>query len=318
MPAQAQAQTGRLPASEVEGPLSLAEICSFKQNGFLILRGCLDLATVDGWREDFWSHIRLTFPDFQVENASTWPKSAVIPGGFSVPFGAHPAMQAIVQQLAGNKLKGGGGGVLVNWPNTELDPADWRPSAAGHVDGYGPGGWSGGFQLAATTYLADVDHKGGGFTFWPKSHLAVHRYFCEHPHEIDGSFYAREDWDAQGWGLMYKGEGADFVGEATEFLGQRGDVVLWHNFTCHTGSTNCTPGRPRLGIFSRWHNSDMHMGPPNNVEPPDFEPLDSRLRKVRAPCMGTKMVFRLVQRPTRVGLCCRACARAMLTRGRGA
>ena len=81
---------------------------------------------------------------------------------------------------------------------------------------------------------------------------------------------------------MYDGEeygaGLD-VGEATEFIGDKGDVILWHNFTCHTGSTNVRKAKPRMGIFSRWHHVDMHMGPPNNVEPPDFEPLDSPLRK---------------------------------------
>lgn len=34
-----------------------------------------------------------------------------------------------------------------------------------------------------------------------------------------------------------------------------------------------------MGIFSRWHNVEMHMGPPSNIEPPDFEPLDSPLRQ---------------------------------------
>ena len=81
---------------------------------------------------------------------------------------------------------------------------------------------------------------------------------------------------------MYEGEeyahGLD-VGGATEFTGARGDIILWHNFMCHTGSTNVRKGKPRMGIFSRWQNTEMHLGPPNNVEPPDFEPLDSPLRK---------------------------------------
>jgi hypothetical protein len=39
------------------------------------------------------------------------------------------------------------------------------------VDGYGPGGWSGGFSLAATTYLDESTHGGGCFTFWPRCPL---------------------------------------------------------------------------------------------------------------------------------------------------
>ena len=42
----------------------------------------------------------------------------------------------------------------------------------------------------------------------------------------------------------------------------------WHNFLCHGGSTNARSS-PRLGVFSRWQHTDMHLSPP--VEPPDFE-----------------------------------------------
>ena len=76
-------------------------------------------------------------------------------------------MQAVVKQLGAGKLAGGGGGVLVNWPQPGAPPdvsealKSWSPSAQGHVDGYGPGGWSGGFTLAATTYLEDVEPGGG-------------------------------------------------------------------------------------------------------------------------------------------------------------
>ena len=102
----------------------------------------------------------------------------------------------MVEQLGAGKLGGGGGSaVLVNWPQAGSDPEpemalkSWHPSGQGRVDGYGPGGSSGGFQLAATTSLEDVEHGGGGFTFRPRSHMAVHRFFLKRPELINGSFY---------------------------------------------------------------------------------------------------------------------------------
>ena len=252
------------------GPLSPAEIALFKAEGYLILRSFLPVADVDSWRGEFWQHIRNQFPKFDPEDDSTWPDTKVIPGGFSVPFGKHPKMVAVAEQLGGGNFGGGGGGVLVNWPQ-EGAAADankalegWSPSAAGHVDGYGPGGWSGGFSLAATTYLADVEHGGGGFTFWPRSHRAVHKYFLQRPAEIDGSFYIREDWDQKAWSMFYdqplEGDSWDFEpGPATEFTGQVGDVVLWHNFMCHTGSTNVRKGTKATSALYIAHQHE-HYG----------------------------------------------------------
>ena len=160
-----------------DGPLSASQIGAFKAEGYLILRGFLPLEDVDGWRESFWAHIQAQFPGFVPEDDRSWPDTKVIPGGFSVPFGAHPKMQAVVAQLGAGKLAGGGGGVLVNWPQGDA-PADteealksWSPSAQGHVDGYGPGGWSGGFTLAATTYLENVEPGGGEWHLLRKEQL---------------------------------------------------------------------------------------------------------------------------------------------------
>ena len=61
------------------------------------------------------------------------------------------------------------------------------------VHRYGPGGWSGGFTIAATTYLDDVQPGGGCFYFFPNSHRAVHQFFLRNPEQIDGSFYIRQD-----------------------------------------------------------------------------------------------------------------------------
>jgi hypothetical protein len=265
--------------------LSEQQVAQFKDEGFLLLRGWLDPAEVARWREDYWAHIRDSHPSFDPDDESTWPTPADIRGGYSAPLGEHPKVVVVVEQLGAGKLASNGAGMNVRWPESSAaggssssSPEQWKPPAQGHIDGYGPGGWSGGFSLAATTYLEDVEHAGGCFTYWPRSHKAVHQFFLRHPEQIDGSFYVREDWDSKGWRMMYEDPslGDWDVGEATEFVGRVGDVIFWHNFLVHTGSSNMRRGAPRLGLFSRWHHAEMKQ--PTAIQPPDFEPLDSPRR----------------------------------------
>ena len=144
-----------------------------------------------------------------------------------------------------------GGSMLVHWPRSE---GHWDMPATGHIDGYGPGGWSGGFMLGATAYLEDVEDEGGGFVYWPQSHITTHQYFLENPSHIDGSFTEREDWKDRSWGIF-----SDLSPQGPEqFTAQAGDVIFWHCFLCHTGSTNIQR-RPRLGLFSRWHHTDREQ-----------------------------------------------------------
>ena len=139
--------------------------------------------------------------------------------------------------------------MLVKWPGPE--GSAWKMPDSGHMDGYGPGGWSGGFMLGATTYMDDVEPGGGGFVYWPRSHEPVQAYFREHPEQIDGSFRDRDDWEERQWGL-FSDQSPD---QPVEFTGRAGDVILWHCVLCHTGSPNVRT-RPRLGVFARWHRTD--------------------------------------------------------------
>ena len=121
---------------------------------------------------------------------------------------AHPRLAAAVVQLGGGRLVENRhtSNNAARWPaaGAGADPAAWRGPAEGHIDGYGPGGWSGGFTLGMTTLLSDVRHAGGAFIVWPRSHRAVHRYFLAHPEQIDGSFQASQGWG--GWGSLYRDE----------------------------------------------------------------------------------------------------------------
>ena len=86
----------------------------------------------------------------------------------------------------------------------------WRQD--GFAKARGPGL---GFMLGATTYLYDVQHRGGGFCFWPRTHVPAWRYFADHQEMIEEG-----------------GKFEEVVGGAPqpiEFTGEAGDCVLWHN-----------------------------------------------------------------------------------------
>ena len=104
-------------------------------------------------------------------------------------------MQKVIEQLGGDQFAGGGGSPLVKWPKPG---EEWKMPSSGHIDAYGPGGWSP-FMMGATTYVYDVEPGGGAFVFWPKSHQTTHKYFLKYPEQVDGSFTDIEGW---GWNVF--------------------------------------------------------------------------------------------------------------------
>lgn len=226
--------------------LDAEQITHFKEHGYVILPGFVDTDTLGRWRDQFWQHVGA-----DRDEPSSWPDDYVVKDfGVEPAFGKLSTMQTIVDQLGGGMFAGGGGSMLVQWPKSQAQweaPAQWQ----GHIDGYGPNGWGGGFMLGATTYLEDVEARGGGFYYWPDSHLPVAEYFRQHPKHIDGSFRDRDDWEERKWAIF-----SDLSDTPPrEFTGGAGDVILWHAYLCHTGSPNVNT-RPRLAVFSRWHRSD--------------------------------------------------------------
>jgi hypothetical protein len=224
--------------------LTDTQIDHFKAEGYVILSGFFATAQIEAWHDIFWTHVGA-----RADEPKTWPDSYVIDGLALDPVpGGLPPMQAIIEQLSGGMFGGGGGSMLIQWPKPDQD---WQLPGNGHIDGYGPGGWSGGFMLGATTYLEDVEARGGAFIYWPQSHLSTQEYFREFPEQIDGSFRERDDWDERTWAIF-----SDRSPQGPlEFVGAAGDLILWHAFLCHTGSANVN-SRPRQAVFSRWHRSD--------------------------------------------------------------
>ena len=94
-------------------------------------------------------------------------------------------------------------------------------------------------MMGAITYLEDVDPEGGSFFFWPRSHLAMHRYMCAHPERIvDGcsSDPWRRDDEGNLVGDSHNAWNTEILNDVCpggyseqprEWTAKAGDVVLW-------------------------------------------------------------------------------------------
>ena len=153
--------------------LTAKQVHFFQENGYLILKNLINSDVINGWREQIWKHFNSS-----LETPDTWPDNYVVENfGFSPQFGQLPEMQEVIEQLSGGQFTGGGGSPLVRWPKPG---GEWKMPSSGHIDAYGPGGWSP-FMMGATTYVYDVEPSGGAFVFWPKSHQTTHKYFLKYP-----------------------------------------------------------------------------------------------------------------------------------------
>lgn len=225
------------------------QVDSFKANGFLVLPGFVPDDVLAQWREQFWGHLGCT-----IDEPDKWPDEypAKVEGFKPDPmFGDMPDLQAIAEQVGGGHFKGGGCGVAVRWPQTD---ADWTMPDSGHLDGYPGEGCQAVLMVGATTYVHDVEPEGGCYVYWPASHHLAHRYFRQHPDRIEGTFRETPEWEARGWGI-FSDDGPE---PAREFVARAGDVILWHGWLCHSGSTNVQPS-PRVGFFARWTHEDDAM-----------------------------------------------------------
>ena len=146
--------------------------------------------------------------------------------------------------------------ILPSAPGTERDiPID------GHLDGYASG-WGGGFMAFFAVLLWDVSSPtGGGPAYWPRSHLANHRYFLEHPERFDGSYLFTEPVRSGGHRSLLEGEPS--VGEVVCMTGRAGDAMLFHGLTTHAGSETAAGSRPaRVPQFARYSHREMREQAP--------------------------------------------------------
>ena len=250
--------------------LSQAQLAEFKAEGALPIRGLVPPDVIDRWQDQ----LRAVCTDgVDLDDPDTWSSGRYAPPGgwpqldpnlYDVPnlqsivaqLGAgafapsHPAGQPWSPQVPMTRV------ILPSAPGTE-----WRAPTDGHLDGYATG-WGGGFMAFFAVLLWDVDSPmGGGTAFWPRSHLANHRYFLAHPELFDGSYLFAEPVKSGGHrALLAEDPG---VGEVVCMTGRAGDAMLFHGLTTHIGSMNAAGSRqPRVTQFARYSHREMREQAP--------------------------------------------------------
>ena len=250
--------------SESCGPgmlLSPAQLDEFKAEGALPIPGLVPPDVLGGWQDQ----VRAACSDgVDLDDpGTTWPPGRYAPEGgwpeFSPGLYELPNLRSIVEQIGGGAFAPSHPAgqpwtpqvpmtrvILPSEPGTE-----WAPPVEGHLDGYATG-WGGGFMAFFAVLLWDVSSpRGGGTAWWPRSHLANHRYFLEHPEQFDGSYLFTEPVKSGGHRALLEGD--PNVGEVACMTGRAGDAMLLHGLTTHVGSANAAGSRqPRVAQFARY------------------------------------------------------------------
>ena len=289
--------------------LSSEQLQEFKAEGALPIPGLIPRDILDGWQKQ----MREACTDgVDLDDPETWPTGRYAPTGgwpeFSPSLYDVPSLQSIIEQI-------GGGAFAASHPaGTPWSPqipmtrvilpsapeVEWSAPADGHLDGYAAG-WGGGFMAFFAVLLWDVDSpKGGGTAYWPRSHLANHRYFLKHPECFDGSYLFTEPVKSGGHRALLEGDPS--VGEVVCMTGRAGDAILFHGLTTHIGSMNAPRSRQaRVAQFARYSHREMReqapmvmfpdkdgtpWSPPKDADPSDeqaatgFLPSDHPGRKL--------------------------------------
>ena len=254
--------------SESHGPgsgpsmlLSPAQLEEFKAEGAVAIPGLVPPDVLDGWQTQI--RVACSEDGVDIDDPGTWPHGRYAPEGgwpeFSPCLYDVPSLQSIVEQIGGGAFASSHPAgqpwtpqvpmtraILPSEPGTE-----WRAPVDAHLDGYATG-WGGGFMALFAVLLWDVSSPtGGGTAYWPRSHLANHRYFLEHPEQFDGSYLFAEPVRSGGHLALFEGDPS--VGEVVYMTGRAGDAMLFHSLTTHVGSDNAPGSRqPRVAQFARY------------------------------------------------------------------
>lgn len=241
--------------------LSQEQLEEFKEEGAVAVPGLVPRDVLAGWQAQIRTACAAAGVD--IDDPATWPNGRYAPAGgwpvFSPGLYDLPSLQSIVEQIGGGAFAPthpAGIPWIPQKPMTrvilpEAPGSEWTPPADGHLDGYAAS-WGGGFMAFFAVLLWDIDSpRGGGTAYWPRSHLANHRYFLEHPDQFDGSYLFTEPVKSGGHRAILDGDPS--VGEVVCMRGRAGDAMLFHGLTTHIGSANAAGSRqPRVTQFARY------------------------------------------------------------------
>jgi len=250
--------------------LSPAQLDEFKAEGAVAIPDLISADILAGWQ----AQMRAACTDgVDLDDPGSWPVGRYAPEGgwpeLSPNLYEVNNLEAIVEQLGGGAFApshpaGQPWAPQVPMTRVILPSApdiEWVAPVDGHLDGYATG-WGGGFMAFFAVLLWDVSSpRGGGTGYWPRSHLANHRYFLEHPEQFDGSYLFTEPVRSGGHRALLDQDRS--VGDMVCMTGRAGDAILFHGLMTHVASTNAAGLRqPRVAQFARYSHREMREQAP--------------------------------------------------------
>lgn len=219
--------------------LTAEQIDSFKRDGVLVLRGFFPYQDAARWRREVSQY----FED--PTDGDAWRTSLRNHKSDSFHLSddptprVHPAFVRVYRSLHASAQWFGANELVVRAADEE---APWLGARKPHLD----------FPLYTSVrtlannviYLTDVAEHGGAFMYWPGSHHLSWNFFRRNPQD----YLSRGE---RGQDETFAALTREMTREPVEFVGDAGDVLIWHSLTLHSASVNKS-GRTRLALIGRW------------------------------------------------------------------
>jgi hypothetical protein len=274
--------------------LSAEQVQSFMDQGYLVVKNCIDLDLADEWIDGGFQRL-----GYDRHDPATWQKDIVwMKHAKEIPVRqiAPRAWEAILDVVGGaERLE-----TIVRLPPEGLYPVNsfnwndafianfrrgadkpWSPPSPASEGWHKDGGYFRHFLdspeqgLLSIILWTNMRHQGGGTYISPDSVRVVARYLAEHPEGIP-----YREWDVQ-----------PLISQCREFVeltGEAGDFVILHPYILHASSQNV------LGVPRIISNPPIVLKEPMNFNRPD--PADySLLERATLKALG---VDRLDFHPT--------------------
>lgn len=221
----------------------------FARNGFVVLRNAVPQTLLDKAHSVVSETVPEDLNDFEAMAGGPEDRHYWNDLDDMAPFRPlNDHLQEYAEELVGTGQLASPGEfaqVAIRYPTGKFPGDSDRPMTTTHgnphVDIFDESGGLQPFTIAATTYLSDVQPRGGGLTVWPGTHWRVAEYLSEHGLETFSNEQVKQILHPQS--------------SPFEVCGPAGTVVLWHNLLVHTGG--CNLGRePRIASFTRFKRHD--------------------------------------------------------------
>jgi Phytanoyl-CoA dioxygenase (PhyH) len=219
--------------------LTAKQTQQFKRKGVLLLRGFFTPRETAQWRQEVSEYFG------QPKSSSDW--IAAMQSHSHTQFrlnkeptpSAHPKLAAAFASLNPGLTWVGENEIVLRPRHSS---AEWSGARAPHLDF--PVGRPLRFLANTVIYLSEVQTHGGAFMYWPGSHLTAWKYFARHPSDYLSQGERSQDQTFAIITGMMKAEPVEFVGNA-------GDVIIWHHLLLHSPSIN-EKDATRMALFGRW------------------------------------------------------------------